>query len=242
VPSASAATATWRTVPQEQRQPARRPVASRPRTSQLPNCCPIVTVMTLARPLKLAPVKFWLNNGKGQQCCRAPKQVALGASSGCFGGKKARTCRAEVCSCVPTTGAGPERRHDSPRSAAAANRQREAPNGFQLGARYRPRCPSEGKDTKDGHVAASARFVAGLWPRQDTFKVPEPRPAPPRARNAVGVLLAAMGVLRSKLVSSGHSVTLSLLSSRRGKIFAIDAVSLSKSDRVTLGFRGYCHS
>jgi hypothetical protein len=43
VPSVSAATATWRTVPQEHRQPARRPVASRPRTSQLPNCCPMVT-------------------------------------------------------------------------------------------------------------------------------------------------------------------------------------------------------
>ena len=47
VPSASAATATWRTLPQEHRQPARRPVASSPRTSQAPNCCPMVTVMNL---------------------------------------------------------------------------------------------------------------------------------------------------------------------------------------------------
>jgi hypothetical protein len=58
VPSASAATATWRTVPQEQRQPARRPVASRSTTSHAPNCCPMVTVMKLG---------------------------GLGASSGCFG-------------------------------------------------------------------------------------------------------------------------------------------------------------
>jgi hypothetical protein len=78
------------------------------------------------------------------------------------------------CSCVPTTGAGPERRHDSPRSAAAANRQKNGPER-QSGARLGP---SRGRDTARWAPAASARFVAGLWPRRDTFKVPEPRPAP----------------------------------------------------------------
>jgi hypothetical protein len=61
--------------------------------------------------------------------------VALGAQTGGLGQentqgyyyfqmKKGPDMPGRGCSCVPTTGAGPERRHDSARSAAAANRKK----------------------------------------------------------------------------------------------------------------------
>src|SRR6202030_2453065 len=71
-------------------------------------------------------------------------------------------------------GQAPEERQTSlwrKREDAPKRRPRTSIRG-QLGHDAHP----EGRHGKDGHPQPSARFVAGLWPRQDTFKDPGTAP------------------------------------------------------------------
>ena len=89
-----------------------------------------------------------------------------------------RSGRGEGChSSHPSQGASEDRHLNSVRpvcGGSAKPRQKDGPD-VNPGPGW-PLCPSGGKTQQRWAPAASARFVAGLWPRQDTFKDPGTAP------------------------------------------------------------------
>jgi hypothetical protein len=120
---------------------------------------------------------------RGDLAHRAPEQCGPGCSNGWFGAfrwKKGPDMPGRGCSCVPTTGAGPERRHDSARSAAAASRKKWPRMSIrgQVG-------PSEGKTQQRWAPGSVSPLRGRPLAKARCFQGPgtAPRPWPPTAIN-----------------------------------------------------------